>query len=137
MKHRHYRPWHDARAIAHTRAITRGNQENGGLDGRLKAHPKVKLRGLISPHKILNISSRIHFDWFNRIHFKFILLTLLFKYLFFETNLNCSYALLLDLSSIITQCGFCKYVLLKKIKTDIFSKSTFWYQKIIVIIYQK
>ena len=49
MKHRHYRPWHDSRAIAHTRAITRGNQENGGLDGRLKAHPKVKLRGLILP----------------------------------------------------------------------------------------
>ena len=28
------RPWHDARAIARTRAITRANQEKGGLGGR-------------------------------------------------------------------------------------------------------
>ena len=28
------RPWHDARAIARARAITRANQEKGGLRGR-------------------------------------------------------------------------------------------------------
>ena len=33
------------------------------------------------------------------------------------------------------QWGFCKYVLSKKIKTDIFSKSAFASKKIIVIIY--
>ena len=38
------RPWHDAQAIAHTRAVTRANQEKGGLGGRRKARPKVKLR---------------------------------------------------------------------------------------------
>ena len=47
--HIHNRPWHDARAIARARAITRANQEKGGLRGRWKARPKIKLRGLISP----------------------------------------------------------------------------------------
>ena len=28
------RPWHDARAIAHPRTVTRANQEKGGLGGR-------------------------------------------------------------------------------------------------------
>ena len=28
------RPWHDARAIARARAITRANQEKGSLGGR-------------------------------------------------------------------------------------------------------
>ena len=41
--------WHDAQAIACTCAVTRTNQEKGGLGGRWKAHPKVKLHGLISP----------------------------------------------------------------------------------------
>ena len=58
------------------------------------------------PCKILNSSSRIHFDLFNRIHYKLILLTLLFKSLFFITNLNCSYVLLLDIFSVITQLDF-------------------------------
>ena len=31
------------------RAVTRANQEKGGLGERWKARPKVKLRGLISP----------------------------------------------------------------------------------------
>ena len=43
------RLWHDARAIACTCAVTRGNQEKGGLGGQWKAHPKVKLHGLILP----------------------------------------------------------------------------------------
>ena len=72
-----------------------------------------------------------------QIHFKLILLTLLYKYLFFKINLKCSYIFLLDTFSMIMQWAFCKDVLSKKIKTDIFSKSAFWCQKIIVIIYQK
>ena len=31
---RYIRPWHDARAIARARAVTRANQEKGGLRGR-------------------------------------------------------------------------------------------------------
>ena len=58
------------------------------------------------PCKILNSSFRIHFDLFIRIHYKLILLTLLFKSLFFITNLNCSYVLLLNIFSVITQLGF-------------------------------
>ena len=61
-----------------------------------------------------------------------ILLTLLFKPLFFKTNLN--YILLLDIFSIVMQWGFCKYVLSKKIKTDIFNKSGFRSRKLIVIV---
>ena len=43
--------------------------------------------------------------------------TLLFKSLFFEINLKCSYVLSLDIFSIITQWGFCKDVLSKKVTT--------------------
>ena len=68
------------------------------------------------------------------VNFKLILLSLLFKSLFFKTNLNCSYFLLLDIFSIVTQWGFCKYVLSKKIKTDIFNKSGFRSRKLIVIV---
>ena len=68
--------------------------------------PDANQRGLICPCKILNSSSRIHIDLFNRIHYKVILLTLLFKSLFFITNLNCSYVLLLDIFSVVTQLGF-------------------------------
>ena len=104
------RPWHDARAI------TRANQEKGGLGKRWKTHPKVKLHGLISPRKISNSSSRTHLNWFNRIYFKLIILTLFFKPLYLKTNLNFSYLLLLDIFSTIMQWGFCKYVLLKHVK---------------------
>ena len=82
--------------------------------------------------KILNSLSRILFNWFHRIHFQLILLTLLYKSLFFKTNLNCSYVLLLDIFSINTQWDFCKYVLSKKIKTDIFNKSVFANRKVII-----
>ena len=85
-------------------------------------------------HKILNNSPRIHFKWFKKIHFKLILLTLLFKFLFFKTNLNCFYVLLINVFSIVTQRGFYKYVLSKKIKSDIFNKSAFADRKLIVII---
>ena len=44
--------------------------------------------------KILNSSSRIYFNWFNRIHFKSILLTLFFESLFF-------------LRQILTTAAFC------------------------------
>ena len=57
----------------------------------------------------------------------------LFKSLFLKTNLNCSCVLLLDIYSIIMQWGFCKYVLSKNIKTDIFFKSAFANRKLIVI----
>ena len=59
---------------------------------------------------------------------------LLFKSLFFRTNLNCKYILLIDVFSIIMHWGFSKYVLSKKIKNDIFSKSAFANRKLIVII---
>ena len=59
---------------------------------------------------------------------------LLFKSLFFRTNLNCKYILLIDVFSIIMQWGFSEYVLSKKIKNDIFSKSAFANRKLIVII---
>ena len=68
------------------------------------------------------------------INFKLILLTLTFKSLLFRTNLNCGYILLLDIFSVITQWGFCKYVSSKKIKTDIFNNSAFGNRKLIVIV---
>ena len=68
------------------------------------------------------------------VNFKLVLLTLLFKSLFLKTNLNCSYFLLLDTFSVVTQWGFCKYVLSKKIRTDIFNKSGFRSRKLIVIV---
>ena len=82
--------------------------------------------------KILKSLSRILFNWFHKIHFTLILLTLLYKSLFFKTNLNCSYILLLDIFLINTQWDFCKYVLSKKIKTDIFNKSVFANRKVII-----
>ena len=82
------------------------------------------------PQKILKSSSRIYFNWYNRVNFKLILLTLIFKSLFFKTNLNCTYFLLLDIFSIITQWGFRKCF----IKTDIFNKSGFRSEKLIVIV---
>ena len=85
-----FRPWHDAPAIARTLAITRAN-EKGGLGGRWKARPNISCMGWYCPPKILNSLSRIYFNWYNRINFKLILLTLLFKSLFFKKNLNCSF----------------------------------------------
>ena len=95
-----------------------------------------RLCRLISPpcQKFLNNWSKTHFNWFNGIHFNLIYLTLLFRFLFFKTNLNRSYVLLLDTFSINMQWGFCKYFLSKKIKTDIFNKSAFASRKLIVII---
>ena len=51
-------------------------QIKGGLMGQWKTSPKIKLHGLICPHRILNKSFRIHFEWFKRIHFRLILPTL-------------------------------------------------------------
>ena len=73
-----FRPWHDA-------------NEKGGLGGWWKACPNISCMGWYCPPKILNSSSRIYFNWYNRINFKLILLTLLFKSLFFKKNLNCSF----------------------------------------------
>ena len=50
------------------------------------------------------------------------------------TNLDCRCVLLLDIFLIIVQWGFYKYVLSKKIKTNIFNRSTFANRKLIVII---
>ena len=101
-------PWHDTQAIARTCAVTiRTNQEKGDLGRQWKARPKVILRGWYRLRKILNSSSWVHADWFNRIIFKLTRLTLLFKSLFFKTHLNCSYVLLLYIFSIITQWASC------------------------------
>ena len=70
------RPWHDLWVIAWVCAIICASQE-------------------YLPCKIQNGLSRIHFNWFN-----LILLTLLFKSLFFKTNLNCSNVLLIYLQSL-------------------------------------
>ena len=110
--------------------ISPKNQEKGGLHGRLKAHPNKKLHGLILPVKILIAHPEfILIDI--TINFKLIFLTLLFKSLFFKTT---AAFLLLDMFSIIMQWVFCKYVLSKKIKTDIFNKSAFLYRKLILIV---
>ena len=91
------RPWHDTRGIARTRA--RADQEKGGLGGRWKARPKVKLRGLISPAPNSKQLVQNNFNWFNIINLDwFFFLTLDFK-----TNLTCSYVLLLDKVSVIMQ----------------------------------
>ena len=47
-----------------------------------KSHPNIKLHELISPTQKIHSSPIIYFNWYNRINFKLILLTLLFKSLF-------------------------------------------------------
>ena len=89
--HNYIRSWHDAWAIAHARAITRTNEQKGGLGGRWKARPNISFVGWYRPPKILNSLSKIYFNWYYRINFKLILLNLLFKSLFFKRNLNCSF----------------------------------------------
>ena len=76
------RPWHDVSVIAHTCSITIANQEKGGLRG-WKTSLNVKLHGLTSSTQNSNSSFRIHFNWFSRIHFKLLILTLLFKVFIF------------------------------------------------------
>ena len=70
-------------------------------------------------------------------NFKLILLILYFKSFIFKTNLYCIYFLLLDVFSIIMQWGFCRYVLSKKIKRDIFNKSGFHSRILIVVVYSR
>ena len=43
MMNCYHRPWHDTRAIAHARAITRANQEKGGLCRTDIACPKLSI----------------------------------------------------------------------------------------------
>ena len=119
------RPWHDAVPVLSPAQI----KKKESWAGNEKPAQRQSCVGWYRLHKIVNSSSRIHFNWFNRIHFKLILLTLLFKSLFFKTNLNYSYNLLLDIFSFITQWGFCKYVFSKKLKTDFFCKSAFGNRK--------
>ena len=128
------RPWHDVQTIACGCNITRANQEKWSLGRWWKARPKIRLVGWYRPQKLLNNSSRIHLKWFKRIHFKLILLTSLFKSLFFKTIINCCYVVLIDVFSIITQWGFYDYVSSKKIMSDVFNKSVFANKKLIVII---
>ena len=64
---------HGTQGIACTHVIICRNQEKGGLGGKWKACQKLKLCGLILSVKIVNSLSRIHFNWFNKIHFKLIL----------------------------------------------------------------
>ena len=88
---------------------------------------------LISPIQNSQLlSPRNYFNSYNRINFKLILLTLLFKSLCFMRKLNCF--LVLDIISIVMHWGFCKYVLSKKIKRDIVNKSAFRDRKLIVIV---
>ena len=75
--------------------------------------------------------ARIHFNWFNRIQLKLILLTLLFKSSFFKTNLNCCYILLLDIFNHYAM-GFFKYALSRKLKNDIFNKSAFGNKTLVI-----
>ena len=44
-----YKPWHDEQVIAQACAVTRTNQEKGGLGGWWKAYLKVKLCELMLP----------------------------------------------------------------------------------------
>ena len=129
-----FRPWHDALVIAQSHAITLINKK-GGLGGWWKARPKVKLHWLITPmQNSKKLEFKIQFNWFDRIHVKLILLTLISTFFFFKTNFNWSYVLVLNIFSITTQWGFCEYVLSKKIKTDIFNKSRFANRKLIITI---
>ena len=91
--------------------------------------------GWYQPRKILNSSSKIHFTWFNRINFKLILLTLIFKSLFFKRQtLTATTFVIWYIFNWYAIGGLCKYVLSKKIKTDIFNKSVFANKKLIIII---
>ena len=65
MTHR----WYPMHMLSHA-------QIKGGLRGQWRTSPKIKLHGLICPHRILSKSFRIHFKWFKRIHFRLILPTL-------------------------------------------------------------
>ena len=70
-----------------------------GVRGRQKVRPNIKLRELISPaQNSQKLVQNILIDITN--NFKLILLTLLFKSLFFKTNLNCSYFLLIYFQSL-------------------------------------
>ena len=86
--------------------------------------------GWYHPSKFPNSSSRIHFNWFDRVCFK----SLLFKFLFFNTSLNCRFILLLVIFSAIMQWGFCKYVLSCAVTPNPFQTwpfSTKWQNSII------
>ena len=86
--------------------------------------------GWYHPSKFPNSSSRIHFNWFDRVCFK----SLLFKFLFFNTSLNCRFILLLVIFSGIMQWGFCKYVLSCAVTPNPFQTwpfSTKWQNSII------
>ena len=71
--------------------------------------------------QILNSSSRINFNWFNIINLDWFFLPYIFKSLVFKTNLTCSYVLLLDIVSIITQWASVNLLYQKRQKTDIFN----------------
>ena len=63
-KRNFFRSWHDAQAIARTYAITCAYEEIGGLGRQWKACPNVKSCVCCCRLcKILNSSSRIHFNW--------------------------------------------------------------------------
>ena len=87
------RPWHDACALACTCPITCAGDEKP---------TNIKL------HELILSKQNSQQLLYNIINFKLILLTLLFNSLFFQANLHCSYFLLPDIFSIVTQWGFCK-----------------------------
>ena len=101
-----YRPWHDTWAIAHAHAIHPHKSKKGSLCRRWKAHPNISCVGWYCLPKIIYSLFRIYFNWYNRINFELILLTLLYKSLFLKKNLNCSFfCYILDILSIFMPLG--------------------------------
>ena len=98
------RPWHDTGLPYH---LHKSRKKEAWVGNEKPA---------FCSHKILNSWLRIHFNWFNRINFKLILLTLLFKS-FFKTNLNSGWLPLVTWYIFNHYAmSFCKYDLSKKIR---------------------
>ena len=111
-------------------AIIQANKKKGGLCWQQKACPKVKLHGLICLSKILNSSPKLILIYLT----EFTLFTLFSLYFLRQILTAATFCYLMYVTSIITQWSFCKYVLLKKIKTGIFNKTAFAKRKLIAVI---
>ena len=118
-EHLSCRPWHDTPTLSPTQI-----KKKEVWAGNEKPALRKSCVGWYRPCQMLNSSSRINFNWFN--------ITWLFKSLIFETNLNCSYILLFDIVSIITQWASAN-ILYQKRYTNIFNKSASADRKLIFI----
>ena len=67
--------WHEMRVITCAHTITCTNKKKETWVGVEKSVLSQSCVGWYCLWKILNSSTRIHFNWFNTIHFKLILLT--------------------------------------------------------------